>query len=447
MVMQANKRYKQKYSPRSGYFADVTGCEDSITGEIVAFKQLKIEHENNANYVLRFRREVELLERLAPHQNIVTVLDKGLDDGCNWYVMPYASSNLEDYLQRNNSKISLQSRIALFDAVLAAITHAHQNSVLHRDLGPKNILLFLLADSSFQVKVADFGLGKNWESLSAHTKTAQGNYGQLSFTAPEQMESLTQATVRSEIFSLGKVLNYICTGRSPRTYQICDFGPVIIKATENLPEDRYADIEAFTDAYNSLKEMLSRSDELTVGERVSAYADGSTPIDWHDFHRFAIAGEYTFHVYHDYLEPIARILNNDENVQAYYSVVGNSIGAFVKVYIERVEECLGTTRWPFEGANDFGRVLDRVYRTVSSSDLRINCLRELWRLAYESDRWAVRSLIEKIFKSGILPDDRETSVMEIVNSSTARLTIIQLRALLAPTLPRRIQQVLRDKSN
>jgi len=442
--MRPSARYTQKKSPKPGYFANVTGCEDKQTGALVAVKQLKKEHRDNSDYIYRFCREVALLDRLAPHPYIVPVLDRYLDGEDYWYVMPFATCNLGEFLDRHNGTLTSHDRLKLFDAVLDAMRHAHRAGVLHRDLAPTNILLYL-KDGAHEVRVADFGLGRDMASLSAHTRTAQDGYGHAYFTAPEQLDGLKNATFKSDLFSLGKILNYVCTGRIPRVYIPCEFGPVIRKATEDNPDQRHADIDELYQAYTLVKELLTRKEELTAEERIAAYADGTRKIDWLDFHRFAVAGEHHDHVYYDYLEPVCAILGNCESVAAYYAEVQDAVGDFVNTFIDRVRECLGTVRWPFKSTDNFGYVLDNVYRTVNSPQTKIECLRELWGLAYESDQWNIQHLVQRLFTGDHVPPHFEMDVAAIIQNSRARLNSEQVRKLSGTNLPRAIRVALKDK--
>lgn len=444
--MRSNERYVQTKPPKMGSFAQVSGCYDKKTGELVAVKKLRKDHQNNADSIHRFRREMALLKELAPHPNIVPVLDKYEGDEGDWYVMPFADFSLGEYFEKNNSKLTLQNRTELFDGILAAITRSHELNILHRDLAPTNILLYSREDGGLEVTVADFGLGRNLTSSSAFTRTAQDGYGHDYYTAPEQYDGLKQASYHSDIYSLGKLLSFICTGRIPRDYQPCDFSVVIRKATEYLPEDRYPDIRSFSQAYEQIKTFLNKEEELDAEERVMGYADGSIQIDWHDFHKFAVAGEFENHVYHDYIALIVSVLRSDELVREYFSAVRGAILDFVTVYVDRVKKCTGTLGWPFVETENLGRVLDRVYRAVPSERVRIECLKELWRLGYDSDRWAIQRVVENIFTGGLLPTAHEMEVVDIIRTSNVELNKEQLHKLLGASVPKFIRQALKEKA-
>ncbi|AYB40260.1 serine/threonine-protein kinase [Brevibacillus laterosporus] len=227
----------------SGYFCDVKKARDA-SGRIVAVKQLKSVFVTNSDYVYRFKREIELLERLNGVQHIVPCLDKELDDVnlVYRYMMPFATFNLYNYIRNNNNKISLEERIHIYDQVLEGMRYAHSEKILHRDIAPNNVLLFMNKDG-IEVKISDFGLGKDYKSLSNFTKSV-GMYGQQLYVAPEQYEQLNNATEQSDIYSLGKLLYFVITGRDPLTIQSgVKFQGIIQKAVRDNPKERFESIE------------------------------------------------------------------------------------------------------------------------------------------------------------------------------------------------------------
>ena len=202
-----------------GYFCQVKKYTIPHTEESVAVKVLKREYRDNADYVYRFKREIDLLRVLAGHPNVIELIDSEMDEENKgyWYSTPVADYNLYNFIKKYNNRLELKQRLYIFKHILEALRYSHGKSVIHRDLAPTNVLvLFNLHDSSAPViKVADFGLGKNLEGTSHFTHVATENYGQYLYVAPEQRESLSQATDKSDIYSLGKLLYFVLTGKDP----------------------------------------------------------------------------------------------------------------------------------------------------------------------------------------------------------------------------------------
>lgn len=186
-------------------------------------KKLKDEEKNDDDSTKRFRREIELLELLNGHPNIIDLIDANKDE--LYYVMPFANkSNLEKYCQ--NKTLTEEIKLNIFDQILNAIVYAHSKGIIHRDLNPRNILVFE-SNGKLNVKVADFGLGKNYDKNSNYTKSKTHSLGQEDYAAPEQLTSLKEATFQSDIYSLGLLLYFIWTGKKPRQRRHTGFIDII----------------------------------------------------------------------------------------------------------------------------------------------------------------------------------------------------------------------------
>ena len=103
----------------------------------------------------RFRHERQILAQLD-HPYITRLLDGGtLPDGRTYFVMEYADGKpIPDYCAEQ--KLTVGQRAALFCKVCKAVSYAHRNLVIHRDLKPGNILV--AADGS--PRLLDFGIAK-----------------------------------------------------------------------------------------------------------------------------------------------------------------------------------------------------------------------------------------------------------------------------------------------
>ena len=136
------EQYKYVSVVGEGYFSFVKQYQNRNTGELFAVKELKKDFAKNTDYIHRFRREIDLLKTLSGCENIIELIDYQIDENANLYIMPLATTNLYDYVKRNNANLSSEQRIALFDQVLNAIKFSHSKRVLHRDIYPRNVLLF-----------------------------------------------------------------------------------------------------------------------------------------------------------------------------------------------------------------------------------------------------------------------------------------------------------------
>ncbi len=163
------------------------------------------------NLRLRFSREREILARLA-HPNIARLLDAGIgSEGQPYLALEYVEGlPITDYCQSHG--LPVEERVALFQQVCEAVSHAHANLIVHRDLKPSNILV----TAAGEVRLLDFGIAKLLDG--AETTSNQSNTEVRAFTlhyaAPEQVRG-EPVTTRTDVYSLGVVLYELLANTKP----------------------------------------------------------------------------------------------------------------------------------------------------------------------------------------------------------------------------------------
>lgn len=157
----------------------------------------------------KFDQEVKALLRME-HPGVVRVQDRGdLADGRPYIVMPYIDGvPLSSQIPR--AGMDLERAAAIVKQIGAALDHAHENGVFHRDLKPDNIMLRRDTDS---VVLIDFGLAKLRGSLIAPS-TVSVIAGTVPYMSPEQLRGQT-LTRASDVYSMGIVAYEMVTGRLP----------------------------------------------------------------------------------------------------------------------------------------------------------------------------------------------------------------------------------------
>lgn len=202
-----NERYEIKSIIGGGGMANVYLGYDQILERDVAIKVLRLEYANDEEFIARFHREAEAATSLA-HPNIVNIYDVGEENHILYMVMEYVEGlTLKEYIQEN-SPIDLEETIKIMKQITSAISHAHANNLIHRDIKPQNILI----NPEGQVKVTDFGIAV---ALSATSLTQTNSVlGSVHYLSPEQARG-GYATKKSDIYSLGIVLFELLTGRLP----------------------------------------------------------------------------------------------------------------------------------------------------------------------------------------------------------------------------------------
>jgi serine/threonine protein kinase/formylglycine-generating enzyme required for sulfatase activity len=182
----------------------------------VALKVIKLGMDSRA-VVARFQQERQALA-LMQHDGIAKVFDVGATAmGQPYFVMELVKGvPLHEYCDAR--RLDVAARIALLQQVCAAVTHAHQKGVVHRDLKPGNVLVSD-EDGSPHAKVIDFGLAKAMgPKLTDATLFTEVGFllGTPEYMAPEQADP-TNADIdtRADVYSLGVMLYQLLVGELP----------------------------------------------------------------------------------------------------------------------------------------------------------------------------------------------------------------------------------------
>ncbi|WP_409342864.1 protein kinase domain-containing protein [Paenibacillus sp. MBLB4367] len=261
---QNGENYKNQLIPLenigSGAFAEVHRIFDPIAKREMACKVLFEKSvflqrygKEGEDYLLRFKREVRLLREKISHHNIVEIDKVQFEHDPVLFTMPLAETSLEKWLVLNPT-VSEETKLSIFKDILYGVAHLHDYKISHRDLAPHNILLFPQSDGNRLAKVADFGLAKDHRTISSITRHSNMSYGREAFTAPEQKKSLKNADALSDIYSLGALLYFLISGKSPeqRFTSFIKYQPIVGKAMEEDRSKRYQTIqELMEDLINS----------------------------------------------------------------------------------------------------------------------------------------------------------------------------------------------------
>ncbi|WP_301108928.1 Stk1 family PASTA domain-containing Ser/Thr kinase [Sporosarcina sp.] len=251
-------------------------AHDIILDRDVAIKVLHYDFANEEELKKRFQREALSATSLT-HPHIVNIFDVGQEDELHYLVMEYIPGRtLKEYIHTHGA-LSAEHAVSIMLQLVSAISHAHHNGIVHRDIKPQNVLM----NGEDDVKITDFGIAMALNS-TAHTKT-NSVIGTVHYLSPEQARG-GMATKRSDIYSLGIVFYELLTGKLPfsaetavaialkhlqeETPSVREQLPeipqsvenVILKATAKDANYRY---DTADDMYNDLLTILSpeRADE------------------------------------------------------------------------------------------------------------------------------------------------------------------------------------------
>lgn len=197
----------------AGGFGVVYRVENATTGAAAALKVLHAELASTQEAVLRFEREVEVIQRLH-HPNVVEIYGSGrLDDGRPYFAMEFLEGIDLDTHVRSRRRLPPAEILAILEPLCAALATAHEQGIIHRDLKASNVFLAAKGGER-RVVLLDFGVAKLIDEQGPGLTAPSHVVGTPSCMAPEQITG--QATdARTDVYALGALTYYMLTGELP----------------------------------------------------------------------------------------------------------------------------------------------------------------------------------------------------------------------------------------
>jgi serine/threonine-protein kinase len=274
------------------------------SGKRVAIKMMSKELSAHPEALARFRREVQVTTELN-HPNIIEVVDVGASpDGVPYLVMEYLDGeDLEARLERDG-RVPLPVAVQIIKQVASALSVAHAEGVVHRDLKPGNVFLLRTADGSVFVKVVDFGISKVLRAATTKLTMATAVVGTPEFMSPEQAAGRVDLIDhRSDQWALAclawhmlsgrlpfwkadvsGILNQVITGEpTPLAPEFAgliprDVDKVLRRVFSKKREDRFPTINAFARAFEAAAAgAVQRPPTPAAGRRVAPVVASAPP--------------------------------------------------------------------------------------------------------------------------------------------------------------------------
>lgn len=239
----------------TGGYAIVLQAKHKNSGDMVAFKRPTSWDPESAG---RLKREVQEQGRIK-HRHVMQILDRS--KSFRWFTMPLAVGSF--YSLREGLDDADLARV--IDEAAQGLDAAHSLGLVHRDVTPKNILA-MNESGGYRWVVADWGLVRRplGETTKARTGMKQA-FGTDGFAAPELWDDAhNNASVLTDIYSLGRVAAWAVTGRWPKpNVSLEPEGPwrqLVRSATHNDPLRRPQSMLEFR---NLLASALAASGDLS----------------------------------------------------------------------------------------------------------------------------------------------------------------------------------------
>jgi eukaryotic-like serine/threonine-protein kinase len=272
----------------AGGMGRVYKVRNTISDRIEAMKILLPDLAGREELAARFLREIKLLASLN-HPNIAQLRTAFTNDNQLVMIMEYVAG-VSMSIHLSGGPIAVADAINYIDQVLNALSYAHQQNVIHRDIKPGNMML----TPQGVVKVMDFGIAR---SDTDRTLTLAGtSLGTVNYMSPEQVKG-EPTDARSDLYSVGICLYEMVTGKKPFTagsdYSIMTaqvneaarppielqpelpaaLNQIILMAIAKDPARRFQTATAFRNALNTVRENVRGvSPTAAVAAAISAPA-------------------------------------------------------------------------------------------------------------------------------------------------------------------------------
>jgi serine/threonine protein kinase len=271
----------------AGGMGRVYKVRNMISDRIEAMKILLPDLAGREELAARFLREIKLLASLN-HPNIAQLRTAFTNDNQLVMIMEYVAG-VSMAIHLSGGPIAVTDAINYIGQVLNALSYAHQQNVIHRDIKPGNMML----TPQGVVKVMDFGIARSDTDL---TLTLAGtSLGTVNYMSPEQVKG-EPTDPRSDLYSVGICLYEMVTGKKPfmagSDYSIMTahvneaarppielqpelpaaLNQIILMAIAKDPSQRFQTAAAFRNALNSVPDHARGVSPTEVAAATSAPA-------------------------------------------------------------------------------------------------------------------------------------------------------------------------------
>ena len=176
-------------------------------GRQVAVKVMHPQFAGDTAFRARFKREAETAQRVSGPFT-ARVLDSGVDERTPWLATEYIPGPTLAQLVSEHGPLPDASVRALAAGLAQALSDIHSRRIVHRDLKPANVILSVTGP-----RVIDFGIARALDGMGM--TAADELLGTVNYMSPEQLAG-REVTGQSDVYSLGAVLVYASTGKTPQ---------------------------------------------------------------------------------------------------------------------------------------------------------------------------------------------------------------------------------------
>lgn len=265
------QRYEIYDKIGEGGMAVVFKAKDRKLDRYVALKILRPEYTKDDSFIESFHRESQLVAGIVD-PNIIQVYDVGQQGNIYYIVMELVEGETLSEIISREGALDAKTTVSYARQIAMALTTAHSNHLIHRDIKPHNIMVTY----DGVAKLTDFGIAKRVNNNTLVGDEKEAVMGSIHYFSPEQARG-NKVDERSDIYSLGIVMYEMITGKVPydgdNAVEVAvkhmngqmeppshlvpempqDLEDVILKATAKSADSRYKNAEEMITDLNFVK--------------------------------------------------------------------------------------------------------------------------------------------------------------------------------------------------
>ncbi|SFM42255.1 Serine/threonine protein kinase [Paenibacillus sp. 1_12] len=249
----------------SGSYCNIVRVKEGILR-----KELKTVYQNDEKLKKRMQYEFENMQKLHGCPAILNVSD--FDPETYSYHMEQCEKNLYKHLE-DEMELSFDERLKIIMDILVGMAFAHEETIIHRDLHLGNILKI-----GNDFVIADFGLSKDL-SIERSMKSSITEKNNHLFVDPLAMSDFTKLDQKSDVYSIGKIIDYVFTNNASDSNHI--FKTVVERCISRNKDLRYDSAQhILNEVENILKDQnQAENKQNTINKILNNHYDAQV----HDF--------------------------------------------------------------------------------------------------------------------------------------------------------------------
>ena len=177
-----------------------------------------------------------------------------------YLISEYCERGSLDNVYGQQRPFSPRDAVALFRRICECTKVLHENHYVHRDIKPQNVLY----GNDGEFKICDFGLTRLLLPDASSLRSVAGTEG---WSAPEQFQDGAKVDHRSDIYALGRFLEWLLKDPEPENIE-SGLRQVISRCKANNPGDRYQSIEELLQALDDWEGQLSLPDTVHPARKI-----------------------------------------------------------------------------------------------------------------------------------------------------------------------------------